>query len=259
MNKKVAIVIPAFNEELSIENTIREFHQYCPEALIYVVNNNSTDRTAAVAQYTLEDLDCGKVIYEPLQGKGSAIRSALSQVDCDLLVLVDADGSHRPEQLHSMMEMTEERQLDLLIGNRFRTGEYQGLNKRPLHNIGNRAISSLVRALFGAKIGDVLCGYRVLSRRFYKDYPAHFNGFEVEIDMTVYGLANGFRVDEHPVGFSARPMGSHSKVRTFKDGFKLLIAILKIHWNLYPLRTAALVGLPLAFTTFLTWKLSVGV
>jgi glycosyltransferase involved in cell wall biosynthesis len=225
----IAIVLPAFNEELTIEGTIRAFHAALPHAAIWVVNNRSTDTTQAVAFNTLYQLGCpGGVLNESRKGKGNAVRRAFLEIDADIYVLADADLTYPAERVLDLMRPVIEGSADMVVGDRHSTGHYAAENKRALHGFGNRLVRSLVNHLFSANLADVMSGYRVFSRRFVKSYPILVEGFEIETDVTLHALDKRFRIVEIPVEYKDRPQGSLSKLNTFSDGAKVLFTIAQI-------------------------------
>jgi len=232
----VAIILPAYNEELTIRDTIVDFHRELPEAMLIVVNNASTDNTAAVAQQTLESLSArGKVIQEPRPGKANAVRTGLKAVDAEIYVMVDADLTYPAKHVHDLIKPVQENDADLVVGDRISGGHYQAENKRQFHNFGNRLICNLVNRLFHARQNDILSGYRVLSRRFARNYPILVEGFQLETDMTLHALDKRFRVTEIPIDYRDRPAGSSSKLHTFKDGARVMVTLIDIFRHYRPL------------------------
>ena len=192
---RIAIILPAYNEELTLRDTMLEFHAVLPHAAIYVVDNNSTDATAAIAAETLGQLDCtGALISEPRQGKGFAVRRAFIDVDADIYVLADADLTYPAQSAPAMIDAVRSNAADMVVGDRHSEGHYQRENQRPLHNFGNRLVQSLVNRLFGSRLVDIMSGYRVCSRQFVKNYPILVSGFQLETDMTLHALQTRFRI-----------------------------------------------------------------
>lgn len=245
----IAVVLPAYNEELTIEGTIRAFHAALPHAAIWVVNNRSTDTTQAVACNTLLGLGCsGGVLNESRKGKGNAVRRAFLEIDADIYVLADADLTYPAERVLDLMRPVIEGEADMVVGDRHSTGHYAAENKRAMHGFGNRLVRSLVNHLFNAKLADVMSGYRVFSRRFVKSYPILVEGFEIETDVTLHALDKRFRIVEIPVEYKDRPEGSVSKLNTFADGAKVLFTIAQILRYYRPLLFFG--GISLAFLLF---------
>lgn len=225
----IAVVLPAYNEEITIADTIRAFHAVLPHARIYVVNNNSADRTEAVANQTLRDLQCsGAVINEKRQGKGNAMRRAFMAIDADIYVLSDADMTYPAERVHDLIRPVATGEADMVVGDRHSGGHYAQENKRALHGFGNRLVQSMINRLFGARLVDIMSGYRVFNKQFVKSYPILVEGFQIETDMTLHALHKRFRIIEIPVEYRDRPAGSFSKLNTLSDGAKVIFTIAQI-------------------------------
>jgi glycosyltransferase involved in cell wall biosynthesis len=226
---RIAVVLPAYNEARTVSETIAAFHAALPEASVYVIDNNSSDDTAALAGKTLQDLGCaGDVISEPRQGKGNAVRRAFLDVDADVYVLSDADMTYPADRARVLLEPVLDNRADMVVGNRQADGCYAEQNSRPMHSMGNRIVVRLVNWLFGAKLSDVMSGYRVVDRAFARSYPITVEGFEIETDMTLHALDKRFRVTEVPIRYIERPAGSASKLRTYSDGARVIFTIVQI-------------------------------
>lgn len=258
---KIAIILPAFNEELTIAGTVEAFHRARPDARIVVVNNNSTDRTAALARETLKKLNAdGEVIDEFRPGKGNAVRRAFLECDADVYVMADADCTYPAGRLEDLIRPILERRADMVIGDRISGGHYRRENKRTFHNFGNDLVKWLVNRLFRAKLSDIMSGYRAFSRTFVKGYPILFEGYQLETDMTLHALDKRFRILEIPIEYADRPSGSFSKLDTFGDGAKVLFAITQILRFYRPLFffgcisfTIFMLGLIVALPVFSDW------
>jgi glycosyltransferase involved in cell wall biosynthesis len=236
-SRSIAIILPAYNEELTIRQTMEAFHRALPEARIIVVNNRSRDRTLEIATETLRDLKCeGEVITENLQGKGNAVRRAFIDVDADIYVLTDADMTYPAERVRDLIQPVLGNQADMVVGDRHSQGHYEKENKRLLHGLGNRLVQGLVNNLFRSQLVDIMSGYRVLSRRLVKNYPILVDGFQIETDLTLHALDKRFRIVEIPVEYKDRPAGSFSKLNTFSDGAKVLWSIMQILRHYRPLQ-----------------------
>ncbi len=226
---RVAIILPAYNEERTIADTIRVFHAAMPSAEFWVVNNNSSDATERLARETLAELKAaGGVLVEPRQGKGNALRRAFHRVDADVYVMVDADMTYPADRLGDLIRPIVEDRADMVVGDRLSLGHYARQNRRPLHDAGNRLVQGLVNLLFRASLVDIMSGYRAFSRTFVKNYPILVEGFEIETDMTLHALDKRFRIVEIPVAYHARPEGSVSKLNTLSDGARVLSTIARI-------------------------------
>jgi glycosyltransferase involved in cell wall biosynthesis len=220
------------------------FHEAIPEAKVFVVDNNSSDDTRRAANAALERLACqGAVIFEPRQGKGNAVRRAFLDIDADIYVLADADMTYPASQARVLIAPVSANRADMVVGDRLATGRYASQNRRAFHNLGNRLVGWLINSLFHAHLNDIMSGYRVLSRRFVRNYPILVEGFEIETDMTLHALDKRFRIVEVPIEYVDRPAGSESKLHTFSDGAKVLFTIAQILRYYRPLFFFGLVSL----------------
>lgn len=234
--RTVAVVLPAYNEALTLAATMEAFHAALPEAAIWVVNNRSSDATEAIARATLSELGCaGGVLNEFCKGKGNALRRAFLEIEADVYVLADADLTYPAESARALMAPVIEGRADMVVGDRHSAGHYAAENKRALHGFGNRLVRGLVNGLFNADLADIMSGYRVLSRRFVKNYPILVEGFEIETDMTLHALDKRHRIVEIAVAYRDRPEGSVSKLNTVSDGASVLFVIMQILRHYKPL------------------------
>jgi glycosyltransferase involved in cell wall biosynthesis len=257
----IAVILPAFNEEMTVEYTIKSFHRELPDARIIVVNNNSQDRTAVIARDTLDSLGTsGMVIDELRQGKGNAVRRAFAEIDADIYVLCDADLTYPAAQVHDLILPVAQNRADMVVGDRRSGGHYKNENKRNFHDFGNELVKWLINKLFRADLADIMSGYRVFSRKFVKNYPIMVEGFQIETDMTLHALDKRFRIIEIPVEYKDRPSGSFSKLNTFSDGAKVLFTIAQILRYYRPLlffggmsMLFGLMGLVAGTPVFLDW------
>ncbi|MGD9661675.1 MAG: glycosyltransferase family 2 protein [Porticoccaceae bacterium] len=223
---QVAVVLPAYNEEQTIADTIEDFHASLPDAAIWVINNRSSDATENIALETLSKLECrGGVINEMRPGKGNAVRRAFMDIESDIYILADADMTYPAAQAHQLIAPVIAGEADIVVGDRHSSGHYAAENKRALHGFGNRLVRDLVNKLFAANLADIMSGYRVFTRRFVKSYPILVEGFEIETDMTLHALDKRFRIVEIPINYRDRPVGSFSKLNTFRDGARVLKTI----------------------------------
>ena len=240
----VVIVLPAFNEELTIVGTIEAFHSTLPSAEIWIINNSSTDSTESLARSTLSRLGCaGGVLNESRKGKGNAVRRAFLELNADLYVLADADLTYPADRVCDLMAPVINGCADMVVGDRHSAGHYAAENKRVFHGFGNRLVRDLVNRMFGANLADIMSGYRVFSRRFVKTYPILVEGFEIETDITLHALDKRFRIVEIPVEYIDRPQGSISKLNTYTDGLKVLFTIVQIFRYYRPLMFFGIFGL----------------
>jgi glycosyltransferase involved in cell wall biosynthesis len=214
---RIAVVIPCYNESAAIGNVVADFRRALPEAEIYVYDNASTDDTKAVAAAA------GAIVRsEPLRGKGNVVRRMFADVEADAYLLVDGDGTYDALSAPMMVERLLNESLDMVNG--ARVAETSGAY-RPGHALGNKLLTGTVALVFGSRIRDMLSGYRVLSRRFVKSFPALATGFETETEVAVHALELRLPIAEVDTPYRDRPAGSQSKLRTFRDGFRILKTI----------------------------------
>lgn len=233
----IAVILPAYNEEMTIEKVIAEFAKTLPEALIAVVDNNSLDQTAELSRRCLQLLgDRGLLLREFRRGKANAIRRAFHQIDVDVYLMVDADLTYPSNMAQRMIEPILAGEYDMVVGDRHSLGKYQAENKRRFHGLGNHLVRRFINILFDASLKDILSGYRAMSRKFVKNYPILVEGFELETEITLHALENRFRILEIPVDYQDRPHGSSSKLSTFSDGWKVILTIFNIFRHYRPMQ-----------------------
>lgn len=234
--KKIAIILPAYNEALTIAATIEAFHRAQPDAEIVVVDNRSSDGTGRVARETFARIGARATLLEERRpGKGNAVRKAFLETEADLYVLADADLTYRAEDLSSLLVPVVKGEVDIVVGNRHANSTYRKQNRRPFHNFGNNLVRGLINFLFRVDIQDVMSGYRVMSRRFVKSFPILTEGFELETEMTLHAVDKRLALLELPIHYDSRPEGSTSKLNTFRDGFRVLKTVLWIFKDYRPL------------------------
>lgn len=222
---KVAVLIPCYNEELTIGKVVDDFKKSLPDAVIYVYDNNSKDKTAEIAKAH------GAVVrYERKQGKGNVMRSMFRDIDAECYILVDGDDTYPAEAAPELVSAVIDKGGDLVIGDRL-SSTYFTENKRPFHNSGNVLVKSLINNFFKSDIKDIMTGYRAFSYEFVKTFPVLSQGFEIETEMTIHALDKNFSIISIPIQYRDRPEGSESKLNTYKDGFKVIMTI----FNLYRL------------------------
>jgi glycosyltransferase involved in cell wall biosynthesis len=247
----IAIIIPAYNEALTIAEVIRRFSAALPEAELVIVDNRSSDNTGELAKATLAECGAkGRVLFELRPGKGNAVRRAFHDVVADVYVMIDADMTYHPEDLPTMLAPVLNGEADLVVGDRLSTGDYRKENKRPFHNLGNALVKGLINHLFKVNLRDVMSGYRVMTRRFVEHTPILRAGFELETESTIFALDNRFRIVEVPIKYTDRPEGSFSKLNTFQDGARVIATIFRILRDYRPsvfFGTSALILISLAF------------
>jgi glycosyltransferase involved in cell wall biosynthesis len=231
---RVAVLVPCFNEEAAVATVVADFRRVLPSADIFVYDNNSSDRTMAVAR------EAGaQVRSERRQGKGHVVRRMFADIDADIYVLVDGDATYDAGSAPRMIEMLLSDHLDMVVG--FRVDQAEAAY-RPGHRTGNRMLTGFLSSVFGQAFKDILSGYRVFSRRFVKSFPVLSDGFEIETELSVHALELALPVAEIETPYYARPAGSFSKLNTWRDGFRILGTILKLYRSEKPLRFFAAIG-----------------
>ncbi len=227
---KIAVLIPCYNEELTVGKVIGDFKKELPEADIYVYDNNSTDKTFQVAQ------GCGAFVKKEFrQGKGNVVRSMFRDIDADIYIMIDGDDTYPAEFVHKLIDPIVSGEADMVIGDRHSNGTYKDENKRPLHNFGNSLVKNLINKLFRANLKDIMSGYRVFNKRFVKMMPVNSSGFEIETEMTLHTLDKKYLIKEIPIEYRDRPEGSFSKLNTVSDGVRVLKTILWVFKDYKPL------------------------
>ena len=224
----IAVLLPCYNEEVTIGKVVRDFKAALPDAAIYVYDNNSTDRTAEIA--TAEGAIVRK---EPRQGKGNVVRAMFEDIDADVYVMADGDDTYPADAAPAMVEKVLEG-YDMVIGDRLSSSYFQE-NKRPFHNFGNRLVRGSINGLFRAHVTDIMTGYRASNFTFVKTYPVLSRGFEIETEMTIHSLNNNLRLYEMPIQYRDRPEGSVSKLDTVGDGIKVMSTIFRMIREYKPL------------------------
>jgi glycosyltransferase involved in cell wall biosynthesis len=229
-NRKVAVLIPCYNEEITIGKVVDDFLKELPEAQVFVYDNNSTDRTAEIARG-----HGAVVIHEQRQGKGNVVRQMFRDIEADYYVMVDGDDTYPADAVHGLLAVAMEGGADMVVGDRHSNLSYQRENSRLFHNFGNNLVKLLIRAFYGTRVSDVLSGYRVFTRTFVKTFPVLSRGFEIETEMSIHAIDKNWRIREVPIEYRDRPEGSESKLSTFRDGIKVLTIILSLFKDYKPL------------------------
>lgn len=236
-NKKIAILVPCYNEAATIGQVVREFKTVLPQATVYVYDNNSTDDTAKIAA------EAGAVVrYEHRQGKGNVVRRMFREIEADCYLMVDGDCTYPPEYASQLAELVLSGRADMVVGDRL-SSTYFTENKRAFHNFGNRLVRALIRRFWHTDIHDVMTGYRAFSHRFVKLFPVMSEQFEIETEMTIHALDRRFDIVEVPIAYKDRPAGSESKLNTFSDGAKVLKTILILFKEYRPMLFFGLLSL----------------
>jgi len=239
--QRVAVLVPCYNEEVSIAKVIADFRAALPAATIYVYDNNSSDRTAEVAAAA------GAVVRrEPRQGKGRVVRRMFTDIDAEVYVLVDGDATYDAPSAPAMIERLLQERLDMVVAVRV---DREEAAYRPGHRLGNRLLTGSVAHIFGDTFTDMLSGYRVFTRRFVKSFPVLSGGFEIETELTIHALELELPVGEMKTPYFSRPEGSTSKLSTWSDGFRILRTILKVYRAERPLALFGALGISLCIVS----------
>lgn len=231
--KKIAILIPCYNEEKTIKKVIEDFKAAIPQGIIYVFDNNSSDNTAQIAKE-----NGAIVVPEPMQGKGNVIRSMFRLIDADCYLMVDGDDTYPAESAMQLCNEVLLNRADMVVGDRL-SSTYFSENKRPFHNSGNVVVRVLINIIWKRKknkIFDVMTGYRAFSKQFVKSFAICSQGFEIETEMTIHALDKNLVIKNIPIEYRDRPQGSESKLNTFSDGIKVIRTILKLFREYKPLQ-----------------------
>lgn len=237
---KIAVLVPCYNEEKTIGKVVRDAKRMLPEAVVYVYDNNSTDRTAQIAA------DEGAVVrHEYQQGKGNVIRRMFQEIDAACYVMVDGDDTYPMEDAPEMVRLVLSQNADMVVGDRL-SSTYFEENKRPFHNLGNSMVRSAINLLFKSDIRDIMTGYRAFSYRFVKTFPVLSRGFEIETEMTIHAVYNNMQVENVVIAYRDRPEGSQSKLNTYSDGFRVLRMIFRMFRQYRPFAFFGLLALILS-------------
>lgn len=228
--EKIVVLIPCYNEELTIEKVIKDFRRELPEAEIYVYNNNSKDNSYKIAE------KAGAIVRnEYRQGKGNVVRSMFEQIDADIYLLVDGDDTYPAERAKDLIEAVKNG-ADMVVGDRLSNGTYLKENKRRFHNLGNSLVKNAINVLFDVKLQDIMSGYRAYSKKFVKNFPILTKKFEIETEMTLHALDKNYIIKEIPIDYRDRPQGSVSKLNTITDGVKVVKTIATMFKDYKPLK-----------------------
>lgn len=225
----IAVLLPCYNEAMTIAKVVRDFKNVLPEAVIYVYDNNSTDGTDAAAR------KAGAVVrYAYQQGKGNVVRQMFREIEANCYIMADGDDTYPAEAAPEMVDKVLHRQADMVVGDRLSSTYFQE-NKRPFHNAGNAFVRTAINGIFKSDIKDIMTGYRAFSYRFVKTFPIVSRQFEIETEMSIHAIAMNMAVENVVVEYRDRPAGSESKLNTMKDGAKVLRTIFNLIRNYRPL------------------------
>lgn len=234
---KIAVLIPCYNEEKTVEKVVTDVRSALPEATIYVYDNNSTDRTAQLA------LKAGAVVrQEYAQGKGNVIRRMFREIDAQCYLMIDGDDTYPLNCAREMVNRVLERHADMVVGDRL-SSTYFTENKRPFHNFGNSLMRTCINRLFRTDIKDIMTGYRAFSYEFVKTFPVFSTGFEIETEMTIHAVNYHMQVENVIVEYRDRPEGSVSKLNTYSDGMRVIRKMLQLYKNYKPMKCFGLAAL----------------
>jgi len=249
---RIAVIVPCYNEALTIAGLVHDFRKHLPQAQIYVFDNNSRDNTGQVARAA------GAIVRNvSMQGKGSVVRRMFADVEADAYIMIDGDGTYDASVAPQLVDRLVHEGLDMVVGCRVSTEQAA---YRFGHRAGNSMLTGFLSTIFGRTFTDILSGYRVFSRRYVKSFAAHSSGFEIETELTVHALELRMPVAEVETVYGARPEGSVSKLNTYRDGVRILLTILRLFKSEKPLgfysiafAVCALLSIELAIPIFVTY------
>lgn len=241
----IAVLIPCYNESVTIKKVVEDARQALPEAVVYVYDNNSTDGTDAIAR------EAGAVVrYEHKQGKGNVIRTMFRDIDARCYLMIDGDDTYPLEYAREMCDKVLKDGMDMVVGDRL-SSTYFTENKRPFHNFGNSIVRASINRLFHGNIKDIMTGYRAMSFEFVKTFPVMSRNFELETEMTIHAIDKNMRVDNVVVNYRDRREGSVSKLNTYSDGIKVIGTIVRLYRNYRPLRFFSAIALVLCLISLI--------
>ena len=227
---RIAVLIPCYNEECTIAKVIRDVKNTLPEAVVYVYNNNSTDRTVEIAK------EAGAVVrQEYAQGKGNVIRRMFREIDAECYLMIDGDDTYPLDAAREMVDRVLTHNADMVVGDRL-SSTYFTENKRPFHNFGNSLMRVGINSLFHSDIKDIMTGYRAFSYEYVKTFPVFSEGFEIETEMTIHAVNYNMHVENVVVEYRDRPEGSVSKLNTYSDGMRVIRKMFQLYKNYKPMR-----------------------
>ena len=240
---KIAVLIPCYNEEQTIGKVIDDFKEALPDARIYVYNNNSSDKTAEIAQAR------GAVVRnEYMQGKGNVIRRMFREIDAHCYIMVDGDDTYPAHHASQMAELVLKHHADMVVGDRL-PSTYFVENKRAFHNLGNALVRGSINLLFHGSIKDIMTGYRAFSYEFVKTFPVLSKGFEIETEMSIHAVDKNMQLENVIIDYRDRPDGSQSKLNTYSDGLKVLVTIVRLYRTYNPMGFFGAIAICLALVS----------
>ena len=235
---RIAVLIPCYNEEVTVAKVVEDFHRALPGARVYVYDNNSTDRTAELAAQA-----GAIVVSESRQGKGNVVRQMFRDIEADCYLMVDGDDTYPAEAARGLCAPILAGVADMTVGDRLSNGSYAKENKRAGHGFGNDLVRAMIKWIYGYGFDDVMTGYRAFSRPFVKTFPVLSTGFQIETELSIHAVDRRWRILDVPIEYRDRPEGSSSKLNTVSDGVKVIMAIASLFKNYRPLKFFSLVAL----------------
>ena len=240
---KIAVLIPCYNEEVTIKKVVEDFKENLPEAVVYVYNNNSSDKTAEIAE------KAGAIVRnEYMQGKGNVIRRMFREIDAECYIMVDGDDTYPAKDARKMADLVLNKNVDMVVGDRL-SSTYFSENKRPFHNFGNSIVRKSINLLFHSDIKDIMTGYRAFSFEFVKTFPVLSKGFEIETEMSIHAINMNMFVENVVIDYRDRPKGSESKLNTLSDGLKVIKTIFQLYRTYNPFGFFGIVALILSLVS----------
>lgn len=237
-NGRIAVIVPCYNEAVTITKVVTDFRLVLPQATVYVYDNNSSDGTARLAE------NAGAVVRrEPRQGKGNVVRQMFRDIDADCYLMVDGDDTYPAEAARNLCAPVLSGEADMTVGDRLSNGTYAAENTRAFHGFGNDLVRSMIKMIYGYSFDDVMTGYRAMSRPFVKTFPVMSEGFQIETELSIHAVDRRWRIVDVPIEYRDRPEGSESKLDTVGDGFKVICAIAGLFKNYRPLKFFSLLAL----------------
>ncbi len=237
-NGRIAVIVPCYNEAVTITKVVTDFRSVLPQATVYVYDNNSSDGTAQLAE------NAGAVVRrEPRQGKGNVVRQMFRDIDADCYLMVDGDDTYPAEAARNLCAPVLAGEADMTVGDRLSNGTYAAENTRAFHGFGNDLVRSMIKMIYGYSFDDVMTGYRAMSRPFVKTFPVMSEGFQIETELSIHAVDRRWRIVDVPIEYRDRPEGSESKLDTVGDGFKVICAIASLFKNYRPLKFFSLLAL----------------
>ena len=237
----IAVLVPCYNEELTIARVVDDFHRCLPEATVYVYDNNSSDRTSEIAR-----AHGATVVFEPRQGKGNVARQMFRDIDADCYLMVDGDDTYPADAARQLVDPILAGEADMTVGDRLSNGTYGKENKRAFHGFGNDLVRLMIRWIYGYSFDDVMTGYRAFSRAFVKTFPVLSEGFQIETELSIHAVDRRMRIVDVPIVYRDRPEGSVSKLSTVSDGLKVIAMIGTLFKNYRPMKFFGLISALLA-------------